>query len=89
MNASSPYQLHFCQGSPPDAGVSGLKLGHSLVEEVDEVGVDRLQDGDRRHRVEVGSVPLVQQRDVVAHCHLLESLSFSLFNIRALRQLTH
>ena len=44
-----------------------LQLGYPLVEEVDQVGVYGLQDGDGRHGVEVGAVPLVEEADVVAH----------------------
>ena len=57
----SQHELHLSQGSPPNAGISSLKFWNTFVEEVDEVGVDGLQDGDGGHGVEVGTVPLVQQ----------------------------
>ena len=42
------HQLELAQSPPPDAGVPGLELGLSLVEEVDEVGRDGQEDGLRR-----------------------------------------
>ena len=39
------HELELAQSSPPDAGVPGLELGLSLVEEVDQVGGDREEDG--------------------------------------------
>ncbi len=65
----SQHQLHFGQGTPPDTRIPGLQFGDALVEEVDKVGVDGLEDGDGRDGVEVGPVPLVQQGDIVTHCH--------------------
>ena len=65
----SQHELHLGQCSPPNAWIPSLKFWNTFVEEVDQVGVDGLQDGDGGHGVEVGTVPLVQQRDVVTHCH--------------------
>ena len=39
------HELELAQSPPPDAGVPGLELGLSLVEEVDEVGGDGQQNG--------------------------------------------
>ena len=64
------YQLHLGQRAPPDAGVPGLKFRHPLVQEVDQVGVDRLEDRNGGHGVEVCPVPFVQKGHVVAHGNL-------------------
>ena len=39
------HELELAEGAPPDARVPGLELGLPLVEEVDQVGGDREEDG--------------------------------------------